>query len=304
MVSKLLHGVFAPVTTPFDGSEHILTAKLIENIEKYNETGLSGYMPLGSNGEFQGLTDEESFDILCEIRRRSPSKTIVAGCGRESAYKTVEFIKKAADCGLDMAFVLPPHYFADRMTDDALSAYYTYVADRSPVPVVIYNAPKFASGILVSEPLLQQLALHPNIAAMKNSSPHPNADYIRCVKDVKDFCIIAGNIGSFYPGLCEGAAGGVLSTASYMPEYCCELYNCFVRGDHEKALTLHTFLNELSKATIGRHGVAGVKLGLDLRGFYGGRTRIPLLDIPEAEKKRIEEYFTEKGIVKFKAQII
>lgn len=304
MISELLHGVFAPITTPFDDSERILIAKLIENIEKYNDTGLSGYMPLGSNGEFKGLTDEESFDILCHIRRHSSHKTIVAGCGRESAYKTVEFIKKAADCGLDMAFVLPPHYFADSMTDAALFLYYTYVADKSPVPVVIYNAPKFASGILISEQLLQKLAVHPNIAAMKNSSPHPNSGYIRSVEGVKDFCIIAGNISSFYPGLCEGAAGGVLSTASYMPEYCCELYKSFIRGDHDRASTLHAFLNELSAATVGRYGVAGVKLGLDLRGFYGGRTRIPLTAIPEDEKKRIKEHFAEKIIPPFKAQII
>ena len=102
----------------------------------------------------KGLTDEESLKILTAVcRTRAKGRTIVAGCGRESAYKTVEFIKQTADCGMDMAFVLPPSYFKDKMTDEALKAYFIAVADRSPVPVVVYNAPKFASGLLVSVPL-------------------------------------------------------------------------------------------------------------------------------------------------------
>ena len=268
----MLRGVFAPIITPFDENENVLMGRLKENIEKYNETDLKGYMPLGSNGEFQGLTENESLEILKTVcRTKKPGRTIVAGCGRESAFRTVEFIKQAADCGMDMAFVLPPHYFKDKMTDEALRAYFLAVADRSPVPIVVYNAPKFAAGLLVSVELIESLAPHPNIIAIKNSSMHPNAEYMKAIGKIPGFFLIAGNIKTFFPGLCDGAAGGVLSTASYLPEYCCRLYESFVSGDADKAAELHAFLNALSSATIGPYGVAGVKLGLDIRGFYGGR---------------------------------
>jgi 4-hydroxy-2-oxoglutarate aldolase len=298
--SDMLSGVFAPIITPFDEDENVLIGRLKENIEKYNETGLKGFMPLGSNGEYQGLTDEESLKILTAVcRTRAKGRTIVAGCGRESAYKTVEFIKQTADCGMDMAFVLPPSYFKDKMTDEALKAYFIAVADRSPVPVVVYNAPKFASGLLVSVELIESLSSHPNIIAMKNSSMHPNAEYMKAIGRVPGFYLIAGNIKTFFPGLCDGAVGGVLSTASYLPEYCCKLYDYFAGGETEKAAELHAFLNALSAATIGPYGVAGVKLGMDIRGFYGGRTRLPLLPVPPDERKRIEKHLGEAGIPRF-----
>ena len=295
--SEMLRGVFAPVITPFDENEGVLINCLIENIEKYNETDLKGYMPLGSNGEYQGLTDAESIQILSVVcRTKAKGKTIAAGCGRESAYMTSEFIKQASDCGMDMAFVLPPHYFADKMTDEALKAYYISVADDAPVPIVIYNAPKFAFNILISVELMEELSTHPNIIAMKNSSMHPNADYMNAVRKTTGFYLIAGNIKTFYPGLCEGAVGGVLSTASFLPEYCCRLYDHFIKGDQEKAAKLHTFLNTLSSSTIVPYGVACVKLWMDIRGMYGGRTRLPLLPVPPDERVRIEKHLQEAGI--------
>jgi 4-hydroxy-2-oxoglutarate aldolase len=300
MNKNSLKGVFAPITTPFDHNQGILLDKIISNIEKYNQTSLRGYMPLGSNGEFQGLTDDESVQILKTVcKYKSKDKTIVAGCGRESAYKTVEFIKKISDCGLDFAFILPPHYFVNKMNDEALELYYTYIADRSPVPIIIYNAPKFASGILISESLISTLSKHPNIVAMKNSSMHPTASYMRAIEPDQEFFLIAGNIKTFYEGLCHGAIGGVLSTATYMPEYCCELYDHYVNGRLKEAFDIHLFLNKLSSETIGLHGVAGVKLGMDIRGLYGGKVRLPLLSAPEHEVQRITRYFKDANIPSF-----
>jgi len=298
--TALLRGVYAPIATPFDDDQHVLIDVLKNNIEKYNHTSLKGYMPLGSNGEYQSLTDGESLRILTEVcRYKSKDKTIVAGCGRESAYKTIEFIKQASDCGLDVAFILPPHYFVEKMTDEALDAYYTYIADYSRIPIIIYNAPKFACNILISELLMCKLSKHPNIIAMKNSSPHPNAEYIKAIDPNTEFSLIAGNIGTFYSGLLEGAIGCVLSTASYLPEYCCRLYEHFILGEYEKAFDIHMFLTKISSDTIGLHGVAGLKLAMDIRGFYGGRVRVPLLNITDFERKRISKYFEENQISRF-----
>ena len=265
--TQRLCGVFAPIVTPFDAKEEIVLVDIAANIMFYNQTDLRGYMPLGSNGEFQGLTDEESLRVLDTVcKYKSNDKLVVAGCGRESAYKTIEFIKRTADLGLDLAFILPPHYFLSKMDDEALSRYYAQIAERSPIPIVIYNAPKFTGGLNLSPELIWLLSQHPNIVAMKNSSNTPNYIYIQATTGM-DFCVIAGNIATFYPGLCDGAVGGVLSTASYLPEYCCRLYESFCTGDLDTATELHSFLYELSAATIGPLGVPGVKLGMEMRGL-------------------------------------
>ena len=126
-----LTGVIAPIATPFI-DEEVAYAGLAENIKKYNDTGLKGYMVLGSNGEFQSLTEKESLKIVDTVQKeKAPEKTLIVGAGRESARATVEFIKKIRDKGADFAAVLTPHYFTRAMTDEALINYYNTVADRS-----------------------------------------------------------------------------------------------------------------------------------------------------------------------------
>jgi 4-hydroxy-2-oxoglutarate aldolase len=298
-INRKLAGVFAPIITPFK-DEEIIFEELRDNISKYNLTDLKGYMPLGSNGEYQGLTEEESLKILDIVQKyKSAGKIIVAGCGRESAKATVEFIKKAVSVGLDFAFVLTPHYFVKEMTDDALFKYFIYIADKSPIPIIIYNAPKFAFDLLISPDLVGRLSVHPNIIAMKNSSLFPISEYKKYISKNTDFHLLAGNVKTFYPGLINGAIGAVLSTASYLPEYCCKLYQLYADKNYNEAEKLHNFLNDLSDNTVGKFGVPGVKFGMDLRGFFGGNPRLPLLPLKLSDKEHIIEYFKSHGITKF-----
>lgn len=293
-----LQGVFAPIVTPFNEKEEILYDDIAYNIDIYNNTKLRGYMPLGSNGEFQGLTDEESVKVLKTVyKHKQKDRIIVGGCGRESAYKTIEFIKRVAEYGLDLAFILPPHYFLSKMTEEVLLEYYIKVADESPIPIVVYNAPKFSAGLNLSPDLISKLAKHSNIIAIKNSSDTPNSEYIKATSGL-DFYIIAGNIKTFYQGLCDGAVGGVLSTASIFPEYCCTLYEFFRAGDLESAKNLHSFLYNTSINTVGSLGVSGVKACMTIRGLRGGHVRLPLKDVTDQEFDNIKSWFVKEGIEK------
>lgn len=298
-IKEKLSGVFAPIITPFI-NEEIIYSELENNILKYNSTALKGYMPLGSNGEYQGLTDEESLKILDIVqKRRSKDKIIVAGCGRESAKATVDFVKKAASIGLDFAFILTPHYFVKDMSDEALFKYFSFIAEASPIPIVIYNAPKFAFSLLISKELMRKLAMHPNIIAMKNSSLFPTADYKKHIPEEADFYLLAGNVKTFYSGLKSGAIGAVLSTASYLPEYCCRLYQFFIEKKYDEAEKLSDFLINLSENTVGKFAVPGVKFGMECRGFFGGKPRLPLQPLNPEDRKQIIEYFKSHGINRF-----
>lgn len=291
-----LDGIFAPIVTPFDQQERICYEAIRDNIRHYNATALRGYMPLGSNGEFQGLSDEEAVQVLEVVcRYKAEEKVVVGGCGRESAYKTVEVIKKIADYGLDLAFILPPHYFVQQMTEEHLYRYYSRIADESPIPIVIYNAPKFSSGLQVQPELAARLSRHENIVALKNSSPTRDSAYIEAAGG-ESFGVLAGNISKLYPGLVDGVVGGVISTASYLPEYCCELFQKFRAGELEEAEKMYQFLSSLSAAGIGPMGVPGVKLGMTIRGLTGGHVRNPLMDANKEQQSAIERLFQENGI--------
>jgi len=279
-------------------NEEVDYDKIAKNIERYNQTKLKGYMPLGSNGEFRSLTDEESVRIVDVYNKHmSPNKTLIAGVMRESAKATIEFIKKIADKGVDFATILSPHYFVDFMTDDALTKYYTKIADQSPIPIMMYNAPKFTGGLVFSTNLVSVLAAHPNIAGMKDTSKEDISIYVNAVPEGANFYVLAGTINKFYAGLLAGAIGGVISMANYLPEMCWRLQELYESGNIEETQKLDVYARELSSNAAGKHGIAGVKAAMDLLGYFGGDPRLPVLPLSDEEKTELKTVLEKEGLL-------
>ena len=293
----MLSGVFPPIMTPFL-HEELAMDKLAENIEKYNETNLRGYMPLGSNGEFRSLTEAESVAVVDVVQKtKAPTKTLMVGVGRESAKATIEFIRKIEDKGVDYASVLTPHYYTSAMTDQALIKHYITIADQSGLPILIYNAPKFAGGVVVSAEVISVLAAHPNIVGMKDTSKGDISVYINAIPNGADFCILAGSINKFYESLLAGAVGGVLSIANYLPDMCCQLYEVYLSGDREEGQQKDKYVRSLSAQAAGKHGVPGVKAAMDLLGFFGGEPRIPLSALDEKQVAELRGVLENEGLL-------
>src|SRR5690349_4325029 len=97
-----LNGIFPPVTTPFDENAAVKYDALSSNIARYNETGLAGYVALGSNGEAVHLTTDERRRVIETIKRAAKTgQTIVAGVNELSTRAAVDAARAAADCGAD-----------------------------------------------------------------------------------------------------------------------------------------------------------------------------------------------------------
>jgi 4-hydroxy-2-oxoglutarate aldolase len=292
-----LSGVFPPVATPFK-DEQVALEKLAENIVKYNATDLKGYMILGSNGEFRSVTDDEALQIAAVVaKHKKPDKILIAGAARESTYATIEFIEKLSDLGVDYVAILPPHYFVGKMTAETLIRHYSKVADRSKIPITIYNAPKFSAGLLISPQVITALAEHPNIVGLKDTSKEDIAQYVTAVPRGAQFAVLAGTINKFYEGLVKGAVGGVLSLADYLPQKCCELQQAFLAGDQAKAGQMDEYLRALSSRAAGKFGVAGLKAAMDLLGYYGGPPRLPLTAIADSDKRQLEAVLQNEGLL-------
>ncbi len=296
MFEEMLSGVFAPVVTPFEGEE-VRYDWLAQNLEALGRSGLAGYLALGSNGEFMSLTRDEQLAVLDVFAEYKGEKVVMAGTGRESTRETIEMSRLAARRGADFVSVLTPHYFARRTTDEVLLRYYTEVADNVPVPVMLYNAPGFAGGVQLSPRVVGELAEHPNIAGMKDSSPAGMNGYLAATRGNDAFHVLAGSANFFFTALVNGASGGVLSLANCLPGECCALYDAYQAGDLEEGRRLHFRLLALNKAVSGRAGVAAVKAAMDLTGYRGGAPRRPLAPLDEAGRAAIREEFQREGIL-------
>src|SRR5271165_4511158 len=166
----LLNGIFPPITTPFYPDGNIYFKKLESNVERYSKTPVAGIVVLGSTGEAILLSDQERRDVLKSAREATvPNKVLIAGTGIESAVETLHLTEYAAELGYDVAMVRTPHYYKKQMHPANLLAFYRTVADRSPLPVIIYNFPQ-ATGYDIPAELVIELAEHPNLIGIKESS--------------------------------------------------------------------------------------------------------------------------------------
>jgi len=166
----LLQGIFPPVTTPLYPDGNVYFKKLESNVERYSRTPAAGIVVLGSTGEAILLSDQERRDVLKSAREATaPHKLLVAGTGIESAIETLLLTEYAAELGYDVAMVRTPHYYKKQMQPANILAFYRTVADRSPLPVIIYNFPQ-ATGYNIPAELVIELAEHPNLIGIKESS--------------------------------------------------------------------------------------------------------------------------------------
>ena len=290
-----LSGVFAPVTTPFDENGEVSYQALEENIKKLNSSRLRGYLVLGTNGEFKSLTEAERRKVLETVLRvAEKDKVVMAGTGRESTKESIVATKEAASMGAHFVSLIAPSFFAKKMTDPALLNHFRQISDASSIPVLLYNNPDVAV-VTYSTGLIGEMAKHPNIVGMKDTSKGNFASYLLAAGP--DFNLLAGSAGFFFEALVMGGVGGVLSIANFAPEGCCKVYDLWKAGKLEESMREQYRLMTLNQKVSGKFGVAGVKAAMDLAGFYGGPPRAPLLPLTADEKKKLHEDLVASGVL-------
>ncbi|MGA2170474.1 MAG: dihydrodipicolinate synthase family protein [Terracidiphilus sp.] len=166
----LIEGILAAVPTPFYPDERVYFRKLEANMARYSRSLLSGMLLLGSTGEAVALNDAETRDVLrVAAEAAAHDKVLIAGVGRESVKATVELAEAAAGFQYDAVLVRTPTYYASQMSAAAVLHHFRSVADRSPLPVLLYNIPRCVPYDIPID-LIAELAQHPNILGIKDSS--------------------------------------------------------------------------------------------------------------------------------------
>ena len=283
----VINGIFPALTTPFATDGTVSLSGVRQNIARYNQTAVAGYVVLGSTGESVMLTREESDSILVAAREAGiAEKLLIAGTGAESTAETIAKTKRAAALGYQVALVKTPYYYKPAYRAETYIHHYRAVADASPIPILLYSVPIF-TGIALETPEIVELSQHRNILGIKDSS-----GVIQRVAEVvgsapNTFHVLTGGAAVIYPALCVGARGAILALADALPEKCAELYHLVQSGQHDRAKALQLQLAQASKRILSEGSIAGLKYAMDLRGYQGGPPRLPLLPLKEDKKQAI-----------------
>ena len=277
-----LSGVILPLTTPFAG-DTVDTAGLAANIARYERHGLAGYLLLGSTGEAALLDEDEKLEVLRAARAAiPPGKVMLAGIGLESTRATVRLAHRAGEAGADALLVLTPFFFRGRMSADALRRHFETVADGAPVPVLLYNVPMHTS-LVIPPAVVGELARHPNVAGLKDSSGDLPWLFDVLGRVPADFRVLCGSAAAFASQLQAGAVGGILALGDVLPEPLVELHRRHLAGDAAGVLALQKALIGPTRVIVNAFGIAGIKAAMGLRGLRGGAPRLPLQPLAAAE---------------------
>jgi 4-hydroxy-2-oxoglutarate aldolase len=289
-----LQGIFPPIATPFDRDGEIYAAKVRHNVEKWNRTGLAGYVVLGSTGESVMLTEGEKATMWELVAKHAaPDKLLIAGTGMESVRETVSLSKRAAEMGYKAAMVRTPHYYKNLVNRaSAQTLYFQAVADQSPIPLIIYNWPQ-TTGVDIPVESVVALSEHPNMIGIKESSGSIEK-VMQMVREVKHgFQVLVGSAPTLWPSLAMGACGAILAYANAAPYSTIAIWEAYRTRDEAAGMDWQNRIARAAVLVTVKHGIPGLKYAMDLNGYYGGPPRLPLVPPGAEAKKEIEEAFAE-----------
>lgn len=296
MANLDLHGIFPPIATPFINGK-VAYDKLASNVAKWNRTGLQGFVVLGSNGEYVYLSEEEKRTVVdTVVQSATKEMRVIAGTGCESTTETLRLTEDCARLGAHAALVVTPHYYAGRMGEAALMKHFSELADHSPIPILLYNVPKF-THINMAADFVSRLSEHPNIVGLKDSSG--NVIQLQEILNgvAEDFSVLVGTAGVLFSGLTIGCVGAISALANVAPEACVKIFDRVKAGDLDGARELQLKMIPVNQAVTAIYGVPGLKTAMDMRGYFGGDPRLPLLPSSEQERSEIEAVLKKAGLL-------
>ena len=266
--------------------------------------GVHGLFPNGSTGEFTRFTAEERRRIariaIDEAAGRVP---VIAGAGEANIRETLAACDAYARMGARAAAIVSPFYY--RLGPESVYAYFAEIARQTPIDVLLYNIPAFASPMDLTT--IQRLAEEfPRIIGIKDSSGDLGL-MMRMIAGIRplrpDYSFLTGWEAALVPMLLIGCDGGAHATANAAPELTRRMYELARTGDYCAATALQVrFLEFLDAMLEGFEFPDGFRAAAELRGFRFGRGRQPQTDAQSARRAELIPKL-KRALAKFKAEL-
>merc|ERR1719198_342884 len=193
-----------------------------------------------------------------------------------------------AEAGANAALVINPFYYNKAMRNtNVIVNHFNQVANKSPIPVIIYNMPANTS-IDIADEAIVELSRHPNIVGMKDSGAKI-AKIAYVIQECPEFQVLAGSASFLASALMCGAVGGVCALANIAPGLILEMMSRIKKKDYTTAFSMQKRLVESNAAVTSRWGVPGLKAAMESLPFLkGAYLRSPLLPLDKEEEKKLE----------------
>jgi 4-hydroxy-tetrahydrodipicolinate synthase len=290
----MFEGVHTALVTPFRDGDIDETALRIL-IDKQIEDGIDGLVPCGSTGESATLSSDEHHRVIEIVISAAGGRVpVIAGTGSNNTREAIGFTQHAKDAGADGALLLSPYY--NRPTQEGLVAHFEAIASETRFPLVLYNIPGRTASNMAPE-TIARLAENPHIVGVKEASGDIDQISRVIAQCPDDFNVLSGDDSFLLPVLAIGGRGGICVTSNVLPKAMIELCSRFLEGDVKRAREIHYQLLPLFGALFCEVNPIPVKAALALMGLVQDDIRLPLTQITQGNRDRLEAILKDMGVV-------
>lgn len=291
---SLFKGCATAIITPFSGGvvDYDAFGKLID---RQIECGIDALVICGTTGESCTLSDDEHHAVLRFALARSDGRVpMIAGTGSNDTSHAVKMSRFAADIGYDGLLVVTPYY--NKATEKGLIKSYTEIADSSNCPLIIYNVPT-RTCCNVTLPVYRELSKHENIVAVKEASGNISqiAELIAECGDFYD--VYSGNDDQTLPMLALGGSGVISVVSNVIPREMSDLCLKWFDGDISECRRLHEKYLKLMKLMFCEVNPIPVKTACAMMGLCESELRLPLCELGESNREKLQKTLKEYNIV-------
>lgn len=297
-----IRGIIVPMITPFQEDYSLDVDGVKWLVEFLENNGVHGLFPASTTGEFVHLSREERDSLVSMVVDHHKRALVLPGVSANSTLEAVEFGRKYVDMGVDGVIATPPYYFKPRK--EGLFRHFGTLAEKIDAPVIIYNIPSLTGNLLTVDLLSDLIKEYSNLVGIKIT--YSDFTYLRrAVIELKEvnpsFSILTGIGDMLLPNLMAGGDGGVVALANFDPKLLVGLYETYVSGNLDAAVSLWRRVLELSEVYDIAETPVVIKEALHLiKGVIKPITRPPLLPLDEARRRILVEKLSRLGLLEGK----
>jgi 4-hydroxy-tetrahydrodipicolinate synthase len=257
------------------------------NLDFLLEKGIRQFALNGATGEFCRVSPGELKQLLQVAVNRVPSDcTLLCGVGSGCLQDSLRLADVAAAGGATALLAPAPYFFPYQQCD--VEAFAAELADKAPLPALLYNLPQFTSGF-EAETVLRLLREHKNLIGIKDSSG--SLEIVRAItKAGLPASRIIGSDGVLAQARAEGICDGVVSgVACVLPEAIKSLFN-LKPGDSrfdEAAKLLREFIDHIDVLPT----PWGLKVIAEARGLAKATFSLPVSNTRTRQIEKIVSWF-------------
>ncbi|KEJ93486.1 4-hydroxy-tetrahydrodipicolinate synthase [Synergistes jonesii] len=291
-----LKGIITALVTPLLDGEAKLNKPVLQEITEYAiSNGVHGVCVLGGTGEYCALTDEvKTSAIETVVEKVNGRVPVVVGIVEPGIGQTIKMVRKAKEIGADVAMVVSPYYVS--VSQEGLIDYYSKISDTADIPLVLYNVP-YRTGTNIEPQTVSTIADQCNVIGIKECSPN--------MAQVQKLISLCGDKISLLSGedlfvvleMTFGIEGGILASASIIPDKWVEIYDAMKKGDIKGAIERHTKLLPFFSAMFSECNPGPLKASMELKGFNVGPVVSPLTQIKEENLAKLKAVMKDMRMI-------